>query len=131
MGANASTKGVHQLTPFFKGDVGLDTGEVVVDFVRYNRNFFAFYTSMGKTYELAGNKEYTVDELAKLVLRTTRSRRSTAYIPGFIMRALSCPHEFLLRRVPFPLPTPVGLTRSYIDAPVSYTHLTLPTILLV
>ena len=32
------------------------------------------------------------------------------------MRALSCPHEFLLRRVPFPLPTPVGLTRSYIDA---------------
>lgn len=56
MGANASTKGVHQLTPFFKGDVGLDTGEVVVDFVRYNRNFFAFYTSMGKTYEF-GNSE--------------------------------------------------------------------------
>ena len=51
MGANAATKGVHQVTPFFKGDVGLDTGEVVVDFVRYNRNYFAFYTSMGKTYE--------------------------------------------------------------------------------
>ena len=56
MGANAATKGVHQLTPFFKGDVGLDTGEVVVDFVRYNRNYFAFYTSMGKTYEY-GNSE--------------------------------------------------------------------------
>ena len=32
------------------------------------------------------------------------------------MKALSCPHEWLLRRVPFPMPTPVGLTRSYIDA---------------
>ena len=51
MGENAATKGVQQITPFFKGDVGLDTGEVVVDFVRYNRNYFAFYTSMGKTYE--------------------------------------------------------------------------------
>jgi len=91
--------------PVFVDDVAVAVRQIVHDEL-----------TCGKTYELAGNKEYTVDELAKLVLRTTRSRRSTAYIPGFIMRALSCPHEFLLRRVPFPLPTPVGLTRSYIDA---------------
>lgn len=62
MGENAPTKGVQQITPFFKGDVGLDTGEVVLDFVRYNRNYFAFYTSMGKTYE------YGNSELVEIVL---------------------------------------------------------------
>ena len=72
--------------PVFVDDVAVAVRQIVHDEL-----------TCGKTYELAGNKEYTVDELAKLVLRTTRSRRSTAYIPGFIMRALSCPHEFLLR----------------------------------
>ncbi len=64
MGANAATKGVHQITPFFKGDVGLDTGEVVVDFVRYHRNYFAFYTSMGKTYE------YGESELREIAMQS-------------------------------------------------------------
>lgn len=51
MGENAASKGVHQVTPFFKCQVGLDTGEVVQDFIRYNRNYFAFYTNHGNTYE--------------------------------------------------------------------------------
>ena len=37
-------------------------------------------------------------------------------MPSFILKMLAAPHEFLLNRVPFPLPTPTWLTRSYIDA---------------
>ena len=94
-----------QHQPVFVDDVAVAIRQIVHDEL-----------TSGRTYELAGKKVYTVHDLAKLVLRTARSRRSTAYIPSFIMRALSCPHEFLLRKVPFPMPTPVGLTRSYIDA---------------
>ena len=91
--------------PVFVDDVAVAIRQIVHDEL-----------TSGRTYELAGNKEYSVDDLAKLVLRTARSRRSTTYVPSFIMKALSCPHEWLLRKVPFPMPTPVGLTRSYIDA---------------
>jgi len=91
--------------PVFVDDVAVAIRQIVHDEL-----------TSGRTYELAGNKVYTFDELAKLVLKTIRTRKSTAYIPSFIMKALSCPHEWLLRRVPFPMPTPVGLTRSYIDA---------------
>jgi len=91
--------------PVFVDDVAVAIRQIVHDEL-----------TSGRTYELAGNKEYSVDDLAKLVLRTVRSRRSTTYVPSFIMKALSCPHEWLLRKVPFPMPTPVGLTRSYIDA---------------
>lgn len=91
--------------PVFVDDVAVAIRQIVYDEL-----------TSGRTYELAGKKVYTVDDLAKLVLRTARSRRSTAYVPSFIMKALSCPHEWLLRKVPFPMPTPVGLTRSYIDA---------------
>jgi NADH dehydrogenase (ubiquinone) 1 alpha subcomplex subunit 9 len=91
--------------PVFVDDVAVAVRQIVHDEL-----------TSGRTYELAGEKVYSMDDLAKLVLRTTRSRRSTTYIPSFIMKALSCPHEYLLRRVPVPMPTPVGLTRSYIDA---------------
>jgi NADH dehydrogenase (ubiquinone) 1 alpha subcomplex subunit 9 len=70
----------------------------------------------GRVFELTGEKVYTMDELVTLVLRTARSRRGAVYIPSFVMKMLACPHEFLLRRVPVPMPTPLEMTRSYIDA---------------
>ena len=71
----------------------------------------------GKTYELCGEKTYSMEDLVKLVNRVIRAHNpKILYVPSFILRALGAPHEYLLRRVPFPLPTPTGLTRSYIDA---------------
>jgi NADH dehydrogenase (ubiquinone) 1 alpha subcomplex subunit 9 len=58
-----------------------------------------------------------MEDLVKLVNRVIRAHNpKILYVPSFILRALGAPHEYLLRRVPFPLPTPTGLTRSYIDA---------------
>jgi len=94
---------LHQ--PVFVDDVAVAVRKIVHDEL-----------TCGRTYELAGDKVYTTDELAQLVIRTIRTRRKTTYVPSFIMKAIANVHERLLRRVPFPMPTPLGLTRSYIDA---------------
>lgn len=73
--------------------------------------------TVGKEYVLAGEKTFTMEELAKLTVDAGRFRSArVAYIPKFVYKLLSVPHEFLLNRVPFPLPTPKGLTRSFVDA---------------
>ena len=73
--------------------------------------------TVGKEYVLAGEKTFTMEELAKLTVDAGRFRSArVAYIPKFVYKLLSAPHEFLLNRVPFPLPTPKGLTRSFVDA---------------
>jgi NADH dehydrogenase (ubiquinone) 1 alpha subcomplex subunit 9 len=73
--------------------------------------------TVGKEYVLAGEKTYTMEELAKLTVDVGRFRSArVGYVPKFVYRLLSAPHEFLLNKVPFPLPTPKGLTRSFIDA---------------
>lgn len=94
---------LHQ--PVFVDDVAVAIRRIVHDEL-----------TSGQTYELAGDRVYATDELAQLVIRTIRTRKKTAYVPSFIMKSIACVHESLLRRVPFPMPTPVGLTRSYIDA---------------
>ena len=72
----------------------------------------------GQTFELAGDKVYTMEDMLRFVQKTIRTPGypKILYVPSFILRALGAPHEFLLRKVPFPLPTPTGLTKSYIDA---------------
>ena len=57
-----------------------------------------------------------MEELAKLTCDAGRFNTKVGYIPKFVYKILSKPHELLLNRVPFPLPTPKGLTRSLIDA---------------
>jgi len=92
--------------PVFVDDVGLAIQAIVED-----------VTTAGKTYELAGNKVYTMEDLVKLTNIVIRAQNpKIAYIPAFIMKFLGAPHEYLLNRVPFPLPTPTGLTHSYVDA---------------
>ena len=92
--------------PVFVDDVGLAIQAMVQD-----------EATAGKTYELCGEKTYSMEDLVKLVNRVIRAQNpKILYVPSFILRALGAPHEYLLRRVPFPLPTPTGLTRSYIDA---------------
>ena len=73
--------------------------------------------TVGKEYVLAGEKTYTMEELAKLTVDAGRFQSArVGYVPKFVHKLLSMPHEFLLNKVPFPLPTPKGLTRSFIDA---------------
>ena len=36
------------------------------------------------------------------------SNTGVFYLPSFVAKVLASPHEYLLRRVPFPLPTPTG-----------------------
>ena len=92
--------------PVFVDDVGLAIQALVED-----------ETTAGKTYELSGDKVYTMEDLAKLTNQVIRAQNpKMVYIPAFLMKLLGAPHEYLLNRVPFPLPTPTGLTHSYIDA---------------
>ncbi|CAA6662569.1 unnamed protein product [Spirodela intermedia] len=56
-------------------------------------------SSMGKVYELGGPDVFTVHELADLMFDTIREW------PRYV-KALASPREFLLNKVPFPLPTP-------------------------
>jgi NADH dehydrogenase (ubiquinone) 1 alpha subcomplex subunit 9 len=92
--------------PVFVDDVALAIQAMVED-----------ETTIGKTFELCGDKVYTMEDLVKLVNRVIRAQNpKILYVPSFIMKLLGAPHEYLLKKVPFPLPTPTGLTRSYIEA---------------
>lgn len=92
--------------PVFVDDVALAIQAMVED-----------PTTAGKTFELCGDKVYTMEDLVKLTNRVIRAQNpKILYVPSFIMKLLGAPHEYLLKKVPFPLPTPTGLTRSYIEA---------------
>ncbi|KAJ8749135.1 hypothetical protein K2173_013742 [Erythroxylum novogranatense] len=63
-------------------------------------------TSMGKTYELGGPEIFTVHELAELMFDTIREWPRYVKVPFPIAKAIAMPREVLLKKVPFPLPTP-------------------------
>ncbi|XP_078440345.1 NAD(P)-binding Rossmann-fold superfamily protein [Wolffia australiana] len=63
-------------------------------------------SSMGKVYELGGPDIFTVHELADLMFDTIREWPRYVKIPFPIARAIASPREFLLNKLPFPLPTP-------------------------
>lgn len=46
---------VHRLNPILKVDLELDTSETVKNFIRYTRNYYAFYTNLRNTYECGPN----------------------------------------------------------------------------
>ncbi|XP_073012669.1 NADH dehydrogenase [ubiquinone] 1 alpha subcomplex subunit 9, mitochondrial [Typha latifolia] len=63
-------------------------------------------TSMGKVYELGGPEVFTVHQLAELMYDMIREWPHYVKVPFPIARALASPREFLLKKVPFPLPNP-------------------------
>ena len=92
--------------PVFVDDVGLAIQAIVED-----------ETTAGKEFELAGEKVYTMEDMLKMTHKIIRAQDPRIiYVPSFVLKALATPHEILLKRVPFPLPTPTGLTYSYINA---------------
>lgn len=63
-------------------------------------------TSMGKVYELGGPEIFTVHQLAELMYDTIREWPRYVKVPLPIAKAMAMPREILLKKVPFPLPTP-------------------------
>lgn len=50
------TNGIHRMEPYVQEYGPLDTGEVVVNFIRYSRNYFAVYTNFQNSYEYKPNE---------------------------------------------------------------------------
>lgn len=73
-------------------------------------------TSIGRTYELGGPDLFTIDELVHLMFETIREEPRFIKIPIPIARLISSPREFLLNKVPFPLPTPEIFNQDYVDS---------------
>ena len=95
-----------KIQPVYVDDVALAIQAIVED-----------ENTKGRVFELAGDKVYTMEDLLKMTHKIIRAQDPRIlYVPSFVLKALAAPHEALLRRVPFPLPTPTGLTYSYIDA---------------
>eukprot|EP00262_Sarcandra_glabra_P004283 TRINITY_DN1523_c4_g1_i1.p1 TRINITY_DN1523_c4_g1~~TRINITY_DN1523_c4_g1_i1.p1 ORF type:complete len:397 (-),score=71.23 TRINITY_DN1523_c4_g1_i1:385-1575(-) len=62
--------------------------------------------SMGKVYELGGPEVFTTHELAELMYHTIREWPRYVKLPFPIAKIISSPREFMLNKVPFPLPIP-------------------------
>ncbi|KAI4364106.1 hypothetical protein MLD38_020241 [Melastoma candidum] len=79
--------------------------------------------SMGKIYELGGPEVLTVHELAEIMYDMIREWPRYVKVPLPIAKAFATPRELLVRRVPFPVPTPnifnydeiVGLTDNVVS----------------
>ncbi|KAK1257164.1 hypothetical protein QJS04_geneDACA024404 [Acorus gramineus] len=63
-------------------------------------------TSMGKVYELGGPEIYTIHELAELMYDGIREYPHYVKIPFPIAKVIASPRDYLLNKVPFPLPSP-------------------------
>ncbi|KAL0918330.1 hypothetical protein M5K25_010334 [Dendrobium thyrsiflorum] len=73
-------------------------------------------SSMGKVYELGGPEIFTVHELAELMFDMIREWPRYVNVPFPIAKAIASPREFLLNKVPFPLPTPAIFNLDHINA---------------
>ncbi|CAL5436484.1 unnamed protein product [Camellia sinensis] len=73
-------------------------------------------TSMGKVYELGGPDVFTVHQLADLMYDTIREYPHFVKVPVPIAKAIAMPREILLKKVPFPLPTPAIFNLDLINA---------------
>ncbi|KMZ62877.1 NADH-ubiquinone oxidoreductase 39 kDa subunit [Zostera marina] len=85
--------------------------------------------SMGKIYELGGPQVFTIHELAELMFDTIREWPKYVKVPFPIAKAIATPRELILKKVPFPLPTPEIFNLDHInsltvDTVVSDTALT-------
>ncbi|XP_016492347.1 NADH dehydrogenase [ubiquinone] 1 alpha subcomplex subunit 9, mitochondrial [Nicotiana tabacum] len=72
--------------------------------------------SMGKVYELGGPDVYTMHELAELMFDMIREWPRYVNVPFPIAKAIASPREFLLKKVPAPMPTPTIFNLDAIEA---------------
>ncbi|KAJ4956984.1 hypothetical protein NE237_013767 [Protea cynaroides] len=72
--------------------------------------------SIGKVYELGGPQIFTVNELAELMYDMIREWPRYVKVPFPIAKAFASPREFLLNKVPFPLPSPSMFNLDKINA---------------
>ncbi|CAK9133430.1 unnamed protein product [Ilex paraguariensis] len=73
-------------------------------------------TSMGKVYELGGPEIFTMHQLAELMYDMIREWPRYVKIPLPIAKAIAMPREILLKKVPFPMPTPTIFNLDFIEA---------------
>ncbi|GJP46296.1 hypothetical protein CLOM_g5600 [Closterium sp. NIES-68] len=85
-------------------------------------------SSCGQTYELGGPEVLPIVDLVHRVLETIRQHSSILSIPFPVARALATPREFLLPRVPTPIPSPTMFTLDYINS-LTYPHIVSPNAL--
>ncbi|KAL3517748.1 hypothetical protein ACH5RR_020337 [Cinchona calisaya] len=76
---------------------------------------------MGNVYELGGPDIFTVHELAELMFDMIREWPRYVKIPFPVAKAIAMPREILLRKVPFPMPTPSIFNLDVIEALTSDT----------
>lgn len=62
----------------------------------------------GMTYELAGPKVYTFQDMVALVLDTIRERKPTVPVPSALAKLAVFPMDFMQSKVPFPWAMPVA-----------------------
>lgn len=72
--------------------------------------------SMGKVYELGGPEIFTTHQLAELMFDVIREYSRYVKIPFSIAKAMATPREFLLKKVPVPMPTPSIFNLDLIEA---------------
>lgn len=82
-------------------------------------------SSCGLTYELGGPEVLPIRDLVHRVLDTIREPQRTFTIPFALAKTLATPREFLLNRVPTPVPSPTMFTMDYIRS-LSFPHIVKP-----
>ncbi|KAF6144406.1 hypothetical protein GIB67_024633, partial [Kingdonia uniflora] len=73
-------------------------------------------SSMGKTYELGGPDVFSIHELAELMYETIREWPRYVKVPFPIAKVIASPREFLINKLPFPVPNPKIFNLDHINA---------------
>lgn len=85
-------------------------------------------SSCGLTYELGGPQVMSMRDLALLMFETIREVPHILSVPLPIAQLLTAPRELLLKRVPFPIPSPTMFTADYV-ASLAFDHVVDPNAL--
>ncbi|KAG5386911.1 hypothetical protein IGI04_038381 [Brassica rapa subsp. trilocularis] len=73
-------------------------------------------SSMGKTYELGGPDVFTPHDLAEIMFDMIREWSRYVKLPFPIAKAMAGPRDFMVNKVPFPLPSPQIFNLDQINA---------------
>lgn len=70
--------------------------------------------SQGQTYHLAGPDILSTEEVVRLVYDVIRETYRVIHVPSSLAKVVAGPREWLLKRLPVPLPVPTMFTEDYI-----------------
>eukprot|EP00475_Leptophrys_vorax_P005578 TRINITY_DN13367_c0_g1_i1.p1 TRINITY_DN13367_c0_g1~~TRINITY_DN13367_c0_g1_i1.p1 ORF type:complete len:371 (-),score=-0.16 TRINITY_DN13367_c0_g1_i1:208-1320(-) len=73
-------------------------------------------SSCGRTYELGGPEVLPIVDMIHRVFETIRETPHVLNVPLPIAKALATPREWLLNRMPTPIPAPTMFTLDYIES---------------